>query len=106
MDELQSQIDASRNEGRTEGVAEGMALGMLQAHRADVLRALQLRFHAVPPAEVAAAVCALNDLDRLSRWFDAALTAPNLELFRAVTAATDAAEGVTDTATVAGQGGS
>ncbi len=77
-------IDAWRREGRAEGLAEGMALGMLEARRADVLRALQMRFQATPPAELIAVVRAASDLRRLARWFDAAVTAPNLDVFRAV----------------------
>jgi hypothetical protein len=90
MRESQTVIEAWRSEGRAEGVAEGMAMGMLEARRADVMRALQLRFQAAPPAELAAAVRGLDDLKRLSRWFDAALTAPSLELFRAMVVAGDA----------------
>lgn len=82
-------IEAWRREGRAEGLAEGMALGMLEARRADVLRALQMRFQAMPPAELIAAVRAATDLGRLARWFDAAVTAPSLDVFRAVIAAAD-----------------
>jgi hypothetical protein len=68
-----------------------MALGMLEARRADLMRALQLRFQSSPPAEWAAAVRSLDDLNRLSRWFDAALTAPSLDMFCAVVTAADVA---------------
>lgn len=84
-------IEAWRREGRAEGLAEGMALGMLEARRADLLRALQMRFQAAPPAELIAAVRAANDLNRLARWFDAAVTAPSLDVFRAVVAAIESA---------------
>lgn len=84
-------IEAWRREGRAEGLAEGMALGMLEARRADVLRALQMRFQVVPPAELIAAVRAASDLNRLSRWFDTAVTAPSLEVFRAVVVAIESA---------------
>ena len=51
--------------------------------RADLLRALRLRFKKRVPAKLAAAIEGLNDLDELSRWFDLSLTADSLEAFRA-----------------------
>src|SRR5947207_11431611 len=50
MRESHTVIETWRSEGRAEGVAEGLARGMLEARRADVLRALQVRFAAIPPA--------------------------------------------------------
>ena len=91
MGESQAMIEEWRNEGRVEGRAEGMALGMLETRRSDLMRALSLRFQAALPAELSAAVRTIEDLNRLTRWFDAALTAPNLDLFRAVVTAGDVA---------------
>jgi hypothetical protein len=54
--------------------------------RKDVLRALEIRMRGPVPADLAAAVGELNNLDELSRWFDAALTAANCEEFRAAVA--------------------
>jgi hypothetical protein len=89
--ESQTVIETSRAEGRAEGVAEGMARGMLEARRADVLRALQVRFAAVPPHDVTAEVRGIEEMDRLCRWFDAALTAPTMDMFRAVVTGGDSA---------------
>src|SRR5205823_1570116 len=85
----QSSIEAWRSEGRAEGRAEGMILGMLEARRADLLRALLLRFQAPPPADLAAAARALEDLNCLTHWLDAALTAASLDMFRTIVAGTD-----------------
>ena len=84
-------IESWRREGRAEGLAEGMALGMLEARRADLLRALQMRFQSAPPTDLIAAVRAADDLSRLARWFDAAVTAPTFDVFRAVVAGIDGA---------------
>lgn len=51
--------------------------------RANLLRALQLRFQTPLPADLAAAIAALNDLEEVSRWFDASQTADSLAAFRA-----------------------
>jgi hypothetical protein len=53
------------------------------ARREDVLQALELRFHAPVPEDLAEAIQALADLDELTRWFRASLTASSLEEFRA-----------------------
>ena len=47
MHESRTVIDGWRADGRAEGAAEGMVHGMLEARRADVLRALQVRFATV-----------------------------------------------------------
>jgi hypothetical protein len=65
----------ARQEGRQEGERE--------RSRALVLRALELRYRTPVPADLAAAVAALNDLGELSRWFDATLTNDTLDAFRA-----------------------
>jgi flagellar biosynthesis/type III secretory pathway protein FliH len=67
-------------EGRAEGFAEGLASGMQEARREDLIKLLRVKFHALPP-ELAAAVRGTTDLERLTRWFDAALAAPTLEGF-------------------------
>lgn len=89
MRESQMVIETWRAEGRAEGTAEGMARGMFEARRADLLRALQVRFATVPPPELSAAVRGIEEMDRLCRWFDAALTAPSIEMFRTVVAIGD-----------------
>lgn len=68
-------------EGRADGFAEGMALGMIEARRAAVLRAIQLRFGAPAPADLAAQVRGTKDLDLLGQWLDAVLLAPDLGAF-------------------------
>lgn len=53
-----------------------------ETRRADLLRLLQLRFKMPVPGDLAAAVEVLNDMEELSRWFDAAATAASLDDFR------------------------
>lgn len=67
-------------DGRAEGLAEGLALGMIEARREDLLKLLRVKYHNLPP-ELSAAVRSANELDALSRWFDAALAAPTIEAF-------------------------
>src|SRR6266540_2595323 len=52
------------------------------AVRGNVLRALELRFRAPVPADLAEAVRALTDLRELGRWFDASQTATSIKEFR------------------------
>ena len=54
-----------------------------ETKRADLLRLLELRFQALVPGELIAAVEALTEWEELSRWFDAAATAASVEEFRA-----------------------
>jgi hypothetical protein len=70
-------------EGRAEGIAEGMALGMQEARRSDLLRVPRVKFPDAP-ADVTGAVRGMRDLDQLTRWFEAALVAPTVELFQAM----------------------
>ncbi len=67
-------------EGRAEGMAEGMARGMIEARREDLLKLLRVKYHALPP-ELNAAVRGSQELDPLTRWYEAALAAPTLEAF-------------------------
>jgi hypothetical protein len=60
---------------------EARAEAVLTTQRSNLLRALQLRFKKLPP-DLKAAVVELTDLEELSRWFDAAVTAPSLDAFR------------------------
>jgi hypothetical protein len=80
-----SVMQSWKEEGRAEGLIEGMARGMAEARRADILRALQLRFPGTLPAEVSATVRSFGELELLNRWFDAAVTAPTVESFRLLT---------------------
>ena len=70
--------------------ASGLSLGMIEAKRRDVLRTYQLRFHASADAEVAATVRSMDDIDRLDRWLDAAVTAPSADVFIGMVTASDA----------------
>jgi len=49
--------------------------------RTAVLRALEIRVKAPPPAEVVKTVELMNDLNELSRWHRAAVAATSLEEF-------------------------
>lgn len=70
--------------------ASGLSLGMIEAKRRDVLRTFQLRFHASADPELAATVRAMDDIDRLDRWLDAAVTAPTADVFEGMVTAGDA----------------
>ncbi|HYT88717.1 MAG TPA: hypothetical protein VEL76_08415 [Gemmataceae bacterium] len=61
--------------------AEGYRQGSLKAMRTAVLRALEIRVKAPPPAEVVKTVELMNDLNELSRWHRAAVAATSLEEF-------------------------
>jgi hypothetical protein len=63
-------------------IREGREEGLLLRARADILRALQIRFSQVPQ-DVQAAVDGTNDFDTLDRWFQSALTTSSLDDFRA-----------------------
>jgi hypothetical protein len=65
-----------------EGFAAGLSMGMLEAKRWSVLRALQLRFRGLAPADLSASIRSMDDCDRLDVWYDAAVTAPCLDTFR------------------------
>lgn len=69
-------------EWQAEARREGLREGELAGQRAALLRALRVRFKKKIPAKVSAAIAALNDLDELARWLDAALTADSFEVFR------------------------
>ncbi len=79
-----------RAEGITEGIAKGVAQGVAQgraegiaeAKRSDLLLVLGHRFNAPVPADLVAAVEAQPDVDVLSRWLTAAITAGSVEAFR------------------------
>jgi hypothetical protein len=51
--------------------------------REDLLQALELRFGAPVPADLAAAINAHENLQELKRWFVASQTTPSLDAFRA-----------------------
>ncbi len=68
-------LEEVRAEGRTQGRTEGLAQG--------ILRSFRLRFRIDPPAEIRARVEAERNLDRINRWFDAAVTANSLKHFAA-----------------------
>lgn len=71
--------------GGTDGFAAGLAMGMLEAKRADVARAIQLRFSETVPHDLTASIRNIDDLDRLDRWLDAAITAGSIDVFRSMT---------------------
>jgi hypothetical protein len=71
------------NMGESQVVNEWRMEGRVREKRADVLRALELRFRTTVPPDLLAAAQSLTTLDELSRWFDASLTANSLDEFRA-----------------------
>lgn len=72
-----------------DGFAAGLAMGMLEAKRADVVRAIQLRFCTDVPSELSVVIRGMDNLDQLDRWLDAALTAPGIDAFRTMTSWAD-----------------
>ena len=70
-----------KTEGRAEGFAEGMAMGMVEARRSDLLKLLRVKFPEIP-YEITGSVRGMTDIDQLGRWFEAAIGAPSLDLFR------------------------
>jgi hypothetical protein len=56
------------------GEKRGEKRGKLEASRASLLRVLEVRLKQAPPADVAAAVQAQEDLETLNRWLDGAAT--------------------------------
>lgn len=82
MAEPAAAMRSLRSDGRADGFAEGMAQGMIEARRAAVLRAVQLRFGVSAPADLATLVRGTKDLDLLGQWLDAVLLAPDLGSFR------------------------
>ena len=58
--------------------------GRREAERDKLLKVLRKRFPPEVPPDLAQAVQQTTDLDQLARWFDAALDAPSLDVFRAV----------------------
>jgi hypothetical protein len=86
-----SRIDSwSTSPVSSDGFAAGLSMGMLEAKRGGLLRTLQLRFSGITPAEVAATIREMDDLDRLDRWIDHAVTASSLESFLTHVGASDA----------------
>ena len=69
-------------EGEVKGRAEGEAKGEIKGQAESLLRLLQLRFGPGVPADLVAQIRATTDAEQLRRWFDAAVTAPSLEVFR------------------------
>jgi hypothetical protein len=63
--------------------AQARAEEAIGRSRTHLLRALELRFGTPVPEDLATAITAMDDLPELDRWFDASLTAPSLDAFRA-----------------------
>lgn len=68
---------------RSQQVLEWQAAARVDTRRADLRDVLQARFRTPVPADLAAAIEALNNLDELSRWIGVASTAESLDAFRA-----------------------
>ncbi len=65
-----------------EWIAEGEAKGEIKGETNALLAVLASRFSPGAPAEVAAAIRAVQDLERLRNWIHAAATAASLDAFR------------------------
>ena len=77
---------AVANEWRAEGRTEGRTEGRAEGRQSKVLRLLERRFGDALPDELRGAVIAEADLERLDRWFDAAIDAKSLAEFRTLAA--------------------
>ena len=80
---VSQQVPAWQAQARVEGRIEGRAEGEVERLRAVILRALELRFRSAVPADLAAAVAGIADVEELSRWLDRTQTSDSLEDFRA-----------------------
>jgi hypothetical protein len=60
-----------------EWIAEGLVKGKVET----LLRILEVRFPPGAPPDLAQAIRATTDLDRLSHWLDLAITAASLDDF-------------------------
>jgi hypothetical protein len=65
-----------------EWIAEGRAEGEIRGEANALLTVLASRFPPGAPAEVASAIRAVQDLERLRNWLHAAATAASLDAFR------------------------
>jgi hypothetical protein len=81
--QVSQQVLEWQAKARQEGEREGERAGELVRCRKDVTRALEVRFRAPVPSDLAEQVAAQSDLGVLARWFDAAVTADSLAAFRA-----------------------
>jgi hypothetical protein len=61
---------------------QGRAEGWLESQRRNIVRVIERRLQSPVPEDLAAMVQASSDLAELQAWFDAALTAADLEAFR------------------------
>jgi hypothetical protein len=62
---------------------EGKEKGIVEAHRADVIDLIRLRFQDPVPEPLRLAIEGTNDPDTLRRWLRAAATSTTLEELRA-----------------------
>lgn len=76
-----------------EWMAQGEAKGEARGKAESILRALELRLGQGPPADLVVVIRATTDLEQLSRWFDAALSATSLEAFRQIVASSTTGNG-------------
>jgi hypothetical protein len=78
---LWKQVLEGWNVMQSQQVLEWQAEAEMRTKRNVLLRLLQLRFKTEVPADLAATVQAMTDLDTLSRWFDLAATSDSLAEF-------------------------
>jgi hypothetical protein len=83
LEDWNVQVSQQVLEWQAKARQEGRQEEQVAQARSKILRALEVRLRSAVPSDVAAAVEAQADLDRLSSWFDAALTAADLPAFRA-----------------------
>ncbi len=71
------------NMRQSQQVLEWQMEEVVRRYREVLLQALELRFGAPVPADLAAVINAHEDFQELKRWFIASQTAPSLDSFRA-----------------------
>ncbi len=83
LEDWNVQVSQQVLEWQAKARQEGRQEGEITKARANLVRSLELRFGSPLPADLADEIAARRDLDVLNRWFDAAITSPDLDAFRA-----------------------
>jgi len=81
--ETSQQVLEWQAEARAAGKIEGKIEGKAQGKAENVVTALRLRFGKKLTKKLQQTIMQCTDLDCLNQWFEAAVTAPSLDAFRA-----------------------
>ena len=72
-------VNEWKSEAKLEGRLEGKREGKLEGEREALLRVLSLKYPGAVPAEITAAIAAIDDLDDFAVWFDKVIRSSTLE---------------------------